>query len=55
MGKDKDFSVFIKSENVLYCFCPCCLFPCESIREKNWKIKLTEKLAIQKYTIRIIK
>ena len=30
MGKDKDFSVFIKSRHVLYCF-----FLFESIREKK--------------------
>ena len=45
MEKDKDFSVFIKSRHVLFCF-SCCLFTFESIREKNGKIKLTEKIAI---------
>ena len=34
MGKDKDSSVFMKSEHVLYCFFLCCLFPHESIRKK---------------------
>ena len=42
---DKDFSVFIKSGHVLYCFFQCCLFPFESIQE-NGIIKLLEKLAI---------
>ena len=37
MSKNKDFSVFVKSENVLYCFILCCLFPFESIREKTGK------------------
>ena len=37
MGKDKDFSVFIKSGHVLYCFFLCCLFPFESIGEKTEK------------------
>ena len=32
MGKDKDFSVFVKSGHILYCFFLCCLFPFESIR-----------------------
>ena len=36
MGKDKDFSVFIKSGHVLYFFL-CCLFPFESIWEKTVK------------------
>ena len=27
--------MFIKSGHVLYCFCLCCLFPFESIREKR--------------------
>ena len=37
MGKDKDFSVFIKSEHVGYCLLLCCLFPFESIQEKTGK------------------
>ena len=37
MSKDKDFSVFIKSEHVLNYFFLCCLFPFESIREKTGK------------------
>ena len=37
MGKDKDFSVFIKSGHILYCFFLCCLFPFESIQEKTGK------------------
>ena len=37
MGKDKDFSVFIKSGHALYCFFLCCLFPFESTRGKNGK------------------
>ena len=37
MGEDKDFSVFIKSGHVLYCFFLCCLFPFESIWEKQEK------------------
>ena len=46
MGKDKDFSVFIKSGHVLYCFFLCSLFQFERIQEETGKIKLTEKLAI---------
>ena len=49
MGKDKDFSVFIKSGHVPYCFFLCCLFLFESIWGKNRKIKLMEKLAILQY------
>ena len=37
MGKDKHFSVLIKSGHVLYCFCLCCLFLFESIRGKTGK------------------
>ena len=37
MGKDKDFSVFIKYGHVVHCFFLCCLFPFESIREKTGK------------------
>ena len=51
MGTDKDFSVFIKSGHVLYCFFRCCLIPFEGIPEKNGKIKLTEKLAILQYLV----
>ena len=46
MGKDKDLSVFIKSGHVMYSFLLCCLFPFESIRGKNGKIRFTDKLAI---------
>ena len=35
MGKDKDFSMFIKSGNALYCFFLCSLFPFENIQEKK--------------------
>ena len=35
MGKDKDFSVLIKSGHVMYSFFLCCLLPFESIREKR--------------------
>ena len=35
MGKDKDFSVFIKSGHVLYCSFVCCLIPFENIQEKT--------------------
>ena len=49
MGKENDFSVFIKSEHVLYCFFLRGLVQFESIREKSGKIKLTEKLVIQQY------
>ena len=37
MGNEKDFSMFMKSEHVLYYFFLCCLFPFESIREKAGK------------------
>ena len=44
MGKDNDLFVSIKSGHVLYCF-----FPFESIRSKNRKIKLTEKIDSLQY------
>ena len=37
MVKEMDFSVFIKSGHVLYCFFLCCLFQFESVREKTGK------------------
>ena len=37
MGKYKDFSVFIRSEHVMFCFFLCCLFLFESIRERTGK------------------
>ena len=37
MGKDKDFSVFIKSRHVLHCFFLYCIFLFESIQEKMGK------------------
>ena len=49
MGRDKGFSLLIKSGHVVACFLLWCLFPFESIREKSGRKKLTEKLAIVQY------
>ena len=49
MGKEKDFSMFIKSGHVLYCF-SCVVNSRLKVFGKNGKIKLTEKLAILQYT-----
>ena len=41
MGKDKDFSVFIKSGHVLHCFFPVLFIPILKHSGKNGKITLT--------------
>ena len=50
MGKDNDFSVFIKSGHVLFFLC--CLFPFQSIRENTTHriisyYKVSEELSYQ--------
>ena len=49
MGKDKDFSLFIKSGHALYRFF-LLFIPIWKHSRRNGKIKLTEKLAILQYT-----
>ena len=45
MGKDKDFSEYIKSGHKLFCF-SCVVYSRLNAFGKNGKIKLTQKLAI---------
>ena len=51
MGKDKDFSVLVKYGRELYCFSCVVYSRLKSIREKNGKIKFTEKLAVLQYPV----
>ena len=52
MGKDKDFSVFIKSD--MYCIGFSCVVysVLKAFRKKNGNINLTEKLATLQYSSR---